>query len=578
MTTPLASGDDTDWGFWNWITNLWDEIESFFIDAFHFVIKIAGKIFRFALKGLSYVWKAIHWLLQDGLHIPIDKLIEWLGFIFDWGDIKETHNMIIAMANAAIDCAVDKVHDFRPVVDGWFDKADEMIAQLDSVPPEYRDRSLSSQESDKQVDGDENYAKLQSSPGANWSSYQVKHGGVGASLSALGSERPGTTNPLLQVWERFTPALEQLRETAQDAFDNFLSIFTNSKQLTLGQILTHLGVQLIRDILKVVRDVFDALIDLVADFVGDAQSLMNQKIDIPLLSPLYKWISDNDLSALDAIALLIAVPTTVMYKMITGKKPLHGLDFLQDFLDKYSSASIRARAAAQGPTSLAVPSGASRSVSISDDTITKIKTVAIRLVAIAGPVISSVLLVLAPSDWYMPDLGLPLEPLTGGLHWGFKVAVDVIVSVFTFPYAEIPNYPDLHMMRGLSWGLNTLTIPARPAGVRVRGMMALAAGCFKFVPEGVSIPMAVAAAAEDASSDLPSTLEWVDVTDRMSSSAFLAAGGLCMIMNVPEPISASAACLLALTAIGCQTVKAVKAGENFMRFPTLSQGSFVGGA
>ncbi|KAI0750918.1 hypothetical protein C8Q80DRAFT_1118866 [Daedaleopsis nitida] len=587
VAAPLGSGDDTDWGFWDFVTDLWDDIEEFFVDAFHFVIKVAGQVFRFALKALSYVWKAIHWLLQDVLHIPIDKLIEWLGFLFEWGDIQETHNMIVAMANAAIDCAVDKVHDFRTVVDGWFNQADGMIEALDTVPPEDRDRSLSSQASDKQVAGDENYAKLHSSPGANWSSYQVKHGGVGNSLSALGSERPGTTDPLLQVWERLKPALEQLRETAQDAFHNFLALFTDSKELSLGQLLTHLGVQLLRDILKVVRDVFDALIDLVADFMGDAQSLMNETIDIPLLSPLYKMISGNDLSALDAISLLIAVPTTILYKAITGKKPAHDLDFLNNFVDEYSSSAIRARGAGHASRRASTPSHPSlslyhdvapKAITISDDTITKIKTVATRLVTIAGPVISSVLLVFAPSDWYTPDLGIPLEPLTGGLHWGYKVAADVIVSVFTYPYAEIPNHADLQVMRGLSWGLNTLTIPARPAGVRVRGIMALAAGCFKFVPEGVSIPMELSAAAENVTSDLPSTLEWVDITDKMCSAAFLAAGGVCMILNEPEPISAGAASLLALTAIGCQTVKAFKAGENFTNFPTLSQGSFVGGA
>ncbi|KAI0699749.1 hypothetical protein C8T65DRAFT_659003 [Cerioporus squamosus] len=561
VATSLGSGDDADWGFWHFVTGVWDDIEDFFIDAFHFVITIAGKVFRFALKGLSYVWKAIHWLLQDVLHIPIDSLIEWLGFLFEWDDIKETHNMIVAMANAAIDCAVDKVYDFRTVVDGWFDKADDMIKALDTIRP----RTATSE---RQVGGDERYAKLHSSPGANWSSYQLKHGG------------------------RFKPALEQLGETIKHAFQNILAIFIDSKQLSLGQLLTHLGVQLLRDILKLVRDVFDALVDLVADFMADAQSLMNQTIDIPLLSPLYKGLSGNDLSALDAISLLIAIPTTVLYKAITGKKPAHDLDFLKDFLDEYSSAKVRARGtrlsssrpvSAPSLTSLSVTPSSVRHKAMSmtfrsfDDLYTKIKTVAVRLVTIAIPVINLVLLVLAPDDWYTPDFGVPLEPLTGGVHWAWKVGVDVIVSAFTFPYADIPGHADLRDMRGLSWGLSTLTIPARPAGVRVRGIMAIAAGSFKFIPEAVSIPMAIDAAKDNVTSDLPSKLEWVDITDRMCSSAFVAAGGICMIMNEPEPISAGAASLLALTAIGCQTAKAYKAGENMANFPTLSQGSFVGG-
>ncbi|KAJ7730378.1 hypothetical protein DFH07DRAFT_969200 [Mycena maculata] len=576
--------DLSDWGIWHWLTIKWQQIEEWSVDAWHFVVKIAGKVYNFLLKGLSYVWKAIHFVLQDILHIPIDDIIEWLGFIFEWGDITETHNMIVAMANAAMDYTVDKVHDFRATVDDLFDKADKWIAQLDTIPPDMRKNQLSGKTANDQIAGNQDYSTVQSAPGANWSSYQLKHGGVGKSLAALD---PGPEDPLVSFWNDLRDILSEIEKAMKDAFQDFLLIFQKDRQFTLEQLLAHFGINLLRHILKVIRKIADGIIDLVAAFITLAQKLMNTTINIPLLSPLYRGISGgNDLTALDAMALLIAIPTTVLFKLITGKKPSEGLD-LGQFLQDYSALGVRARHSSRETSMMAVGfvespgevevEDASGVLGISDETIEKIKLVATRLVSIAGPVISLILLVVAVDDWYIPDNGVPLEKLTGGFHWGWKVAGDVIVSAFTFPYAAMPNHSDLRLCRELSWGLNCITIFARASNVRVRGIVALAAGCFKLVPEGVSIPMAIAAANEIKTSDLPSKLEWVDVTDRITSCAFIAAGGVCMLINEPEPISATVASVLALTAISCQTVKAWEAGAHFADFPTLSQGSFVGG-
>ncbi|KAF7345213.1 Vegetative incompatibility protein HET-E-1-like protein 20 [Mycena sanguinolenta] len=587
----MFSLSDVGWALWHWVTNPLDlqALEKFVVEGGKFIIHIAGKVYEFLLKGLSYVWKAIHFVLQDVLHIPIDDIIEWLGFIFEWDDIKETHNMIVAMANASIDCAVDRVDGFKTTVNAWFDGADKWLSQLVDIPQEIRDTQLSGKTASSQVAGNEQYSNAQSAPGVNWSSYQLKHGGVGNSLKGLDSGLLPTGDSLVSFWSKIRPTLEQLGKTIQDAFADIIAIFNDHRQLSLGQMLEKFGVDLLRNILKIIRTIADGIIDLVADFITLAQKLMNTVIDIPLLSPLYKWMSGNDLTALDAMSLLIAIPTTVLFKIITGKKPSDSLGDLSQFLQDHSAVKVRSRSSSRERPMRAVGfqltesntgegSGEARALGISSETITKVKLVAKRLVAIAGPVTSIVKLILAVDDWYTPDNGVPLDKLAGGLHWGWKVAGDVIVAAITFPYEEIPGHSDLRLCRELSWGLDCITIPARAANVRVRGLVALAAGCFKLVPEGVSIVMAIDAAKEvKISGDLPSKLEWVDVTDRILSSALVAAGGVCMIINEPEPISATVASLLGLTAIGCQSVKAWEAGAHFEDFPALSQGSFVGG-
>ena len=47
----------------------------------------------------------------------------------------------------------------------------------------------------------------------------------------------------------------------------------------------------------------------------------NATISIPIFSALYKMIAHSDLTAFDAIALLIAIPTTIFTKLVTGSSP-----------------------------------------------------------------------------------------------------------------------------------------------------------------------------------------------------------------------------------------------------------------
>lgn len=577
----IASGETTHWSFWHWVkekaAGLIHKVEDFFVEGFHWVLTIAGKVYRFLLKGLSYVWKAIHTVLQDVLHIPIDKIIEWLGFVFEWSDIKETHNMIVAMANAAVGCAIDKVHDLRDTVDKWFEQADNMIQSLDQISPDARDRFLNSTAANTQTENNDKYAKVQNSPGAKWSSYQVQYGGVGHSLSRLSHDQPSSVNPLLQFWESMGPALAQISTSIQDVFKDVMKLFASKKEVSLGQLLEHLGVDLLRNILKVIHKIFDGFIDFMAAFMGDMRVMMNAVIDIPLLSPLYRRISDNDLTALDAISLLIAVPTTVVFKALTGEAPSHGLGDLTTFLQEYSSAHVHTRSTpSKAPKlhakfALSQASTVSQVTGISDETIQKIEKVALRLVIIATPLVNTVLLIIAPFDWYTPDQP---EQSNGKVHWIWKMAVDLVLSALTFPYKDIPNHSDFVLCRRLSWGLNTLTMFVRWAPVHARGLMALATGFFKLVPEVANVTMTISAAKE-ISGDLPPQLEWIDVTDRICSCAFLASGGVCMMLTKPEPYSAIAAVSFATIAIAAQTAKGSEAGDHFTDF---SPGSFVGAA
>lgn len=71
-----------------------------------------------------------------------------------------------------------------------------------------------------------------------------------------------------------------------------------------------------------VRGVIKGLLGLLKGLIRKLSELGNAEIDIPIFSWLYKKITKGHaLTLFDAISLIIAIPTTVFAKLITGKAP-----------------------------------------------------------------------------------------------------------------------------------------------------------------------------------------------------------------------------------------------------------------
>jgi hypothetical protein len=74
-------------------------------------------------------------------------------------------------------------------------------------------------------------------------------------------------------------------------------------------------------ILQGAEDILTTMLGLVEDAVKGLQSALNASIDIPVISYIYKLISGDDLSILDLLCLILAVPITILYKVIFGSAP-----------------------------------------------------------------------------------------------------------------------------------------------------------------------------------------------------------------------------------------------------------------
>jgi hypothetical protein len=67
-------------------------------------------------------------------------------------------------------------------------------------------------------------------------------------------------------------------------------------------------------------DVVVAVMEMVVSAIAGLRSTINAEIDIPIVSWLYRHISGGDaLTILDLLSLVVALPVTIVYKLVLGK-------------------------------------------------------------------------------------------------------------------------------------------------------------------------------------------------------------------------------------------------------------------
>jgi hypothetical protein len=97
-------------------------------------------------------------------------------------------------------------------------------------------------------------------------------------------------------------------------------LFSKQGSITAGDFM-----RLSKDVIKLgiqtIRGLVSSLLRLVIMLLKKIGEYGNRAIEIPIFSALYKLIAQHDLTLFDAISLILAIPTTIFMKIITGNKP-----------------------------------------------------------------------------------------------------------------------------------------------------------------------------------------------------------------------------------------------------------------
>ncbi|MEO0338228.1 MAG: hypothetical protein AAF242_03345 [Bacteroidota bacterium] len=314
-------------------------------DVVEFVVEIGGTFLKIALQSLAQVVELINWILKELLGIDLKKIIEWLGFLFSWDDIVTTHKVMTNMSKQTVNYLQSLVEKMKDPIESFFDDLIAKAASIDPLSTPYDDQTLSSvsqsaksQSSPQTMDG---YDAMVSSPGGTFASYQVAHGGVlSGTLSDdfLGDSEGAVEDFINDMMD----ILGELFDEVESAFTEIIDAYSAGEEVTIGDILKVFTSTLIEALLTALKGIFIAFLDAVEFLIQKTLDVLEAEIDIPLVSGLYSFVAGGSpLSVLDAMSLLLSIPTTIVYKIVAGRAPFedgtYGLDTMTyDQIFQYS--------------------------------------------------------------------------------------------------------------------------------------------------------------------------------------------------------------------------------------------------
>ncbi|KAB8204916.1 hypothetical protein BDV34DRAFT_225936 [Aspergillus parasiticus] len=271
---PFGFFDDA----WDWLTGAWNWVEDKVKDAidwgvklvgdvWKFVVKIGEEIFEIALTTITSIVKGIVWVFKK-VGAFIKDVIEFLGFLFGWGDILDTTDSIVAGFNAVLD------HE---------DLRDTLKEQLPILHDTDYTAVLKNQELAELLSG---------------------------------------SSKLSDDDETKQSVIEAITDTVVKVAKAFVDFFKPG-HFNVNKLINKVGTILIDELVDALKRLADIIFYALSTGISIAKDLGNKKIDIPIIL----WVWENiisrgrPLTLLNFCALLIAIPATVLYKATTKSAP-----------------------------------------------------------------------------------------------------------------------------------------------------------------------------------------------------------------------------------------------------------------
>lgn len=288
-----------------------------------FAVKIAGRWFHFVVKSIAAALKLINWVLHV-LAIGLKKLIKWLGFIFAWDDIVETHKVFTNIAQQTMKKLESDIPALQKRMDSVFDR---ILRSIDSMgdhpvlPPEYASVSVNqvvAQTTTKSADAKGVNAALYSA-GGSFANYQILHGGI------LNGPTPeyGTGPVAIKAFvdKTLIPTLEAIRDEIVAVIQTLTRDY-EAGTLTLGEVVKLVSKTLVETVVEALKVIADGLFAVADTFLALFDDILFGEIHIPLLTPLYELVAGGSkMSLVDGFSLLASIPATIFYKVVAGEAP-----------------------------------------------------------------------------------------------------------------------------------------------------------------------------------------------------------------------------------------------------------------
>jgi hypothetical protein len=332
--------DVTGWAgdVWEGIKNGAIEIQAITVSAADQLATFTAKIGNYIVRGVQIAIKnleqAAHFIagVFQSILADIELVIEWLMALFDFKAIWHT-KMAFEQALTTIPKTIEQLTSLAATyTDGWFSAQQQTIDSAFAAVAEnenFKGKSFSDLPSWPAGSGSwsvagATIADFTSNVHHNWLFNKViSYVSSGPNLPPGAMDSDPWNTFVTQAQAGSTDFVNALKTFASGAEDLFKSPTTFAGE----SIPTFLGI--IQDVADGVLSLADAIANAFFGIVDEAmnslESLFTTELDLGFLNTLWSWIADlagypddDKLTVAALIALLAAVPCTVIYKLIIG--------------------------------------------------------------------------------------------------------------------------------------------------------------------------------------------------------------------------------------------------------------------
>lgn len=138
------------------------------------------------------------------------------------------------------------------------------------------------------------------------------------SLSAIQAE-VGEVALASDVFDQIKRLVSDIGDTVKAVFGDVSDWF--SEDMSTAEIFQRITSDLLEGIVKVAADVIHILLAAIKDLITMIKQWADTVFNIPIISDVWKWLTDEALSFSGVISFVLAIPVTLLSKALTGCKP-----------------------------------------------------------------------------------------------------------------------------------------------------------------------------------------------------------------------------------------------------------------
>ncbi|HEX8688485.1 MAG TPA: hypothetical protein VF654_18370, partial [Pyrinomonadaceae bacterium] len=322
MAAPGLPGDITNaiealaGDIFRWIEHALDDVLNFVVKVSegvaHFFVQIGEQWYHFLLRCIDDVAHGIQFVLNK-IGAAFEKLVRWLGFIFNWDDILRTHRVLKNIFRRYAESCVASISTWEGELNDLFVGLEDKLNAWAKLPPVAQGTVSGASAASTPRPG-------QGSPQAHWGVQQTKSNMTGSSTDFVPGVPGG--DELEQLLDDLWGAIQQEESNFKTAYENLYNDVV--KQITTipaGEAFERIVAILLDLLIGTAQDIIDTTLKILQLFLQGALDALDAPLNIPVISWLYKLISGDQLSFLDLACLLVAIPSTVIYKLAEEEVP-----------------------------------------------------------------------------------------------------------------------------------------------------------------------------------------------------------------------------------------------------------------